>query len=48
MTVQRTLMFYFVANTTTQIGCSCQECLTPVKEQHSDYVYGGTWKAKKD
>ena len=26
----------------------CQECLTPVKEQYSDYVYGGTWKAKKD
>tara|TARA_B100000900_G_C20516514_1_gene690312 strand:- start:112 stop:336 length:225 start_codon:yes stop_codon:yes gene_type:complete len=26
----------------------CQECLTPVKEKHLDYVYGGTWKAKKD
>jgi len=26
----------------------CQECLTPVKEKHSDYVYGGTWKAQKD
>ena len=25
----------------------CQECLTPIKE-YSDYIYGGTWKARKD
>ena len=26
----------------------CQECLTAVKDQHPDYTYGGTWKARRD
>ena len=47
MTVQRTLMFYFRYYNNSDWVFLCQECLTPVKEQHSDYVYGGTWKAKR-
>ena len=25
----------------------CQECLRIIKGKYSDYVYGGTWKARK-